>query len=90
MEFSRQEYWNGLPFPIPGDPPDPGIEPSSLASPALAGGFFSTALLTYTHYNFLICGMGQILTSLRVILCACVHTHIHMRARAPSLAEKNH
>ena len=29
MEFSRQEYWNGLPFPSPGDLPDPGIEPRS-------------------------------------------------------------
>ena len=27
MEFSRQEYWSGLPFPSPGDPPNPGIEP---------------------------------------------------------------
>ena len=32
MEFSRQEYWNGLPFPSPGDIPDPGIKP---VSPAL-------------------------------------------------------
>ena len=39
MGFSRQEYWSGLPFPPPGDLPDPGIEP---ASPALAGGFFTT------------------------------------------------
>ena len=31
MEFSRQEYWNGLPFPSPGDPPNPGIEPGSSA-----------------------------------------------------------
>ena len=31
MEFSRQEYWSGLPFPFPGDLPDPGIEPGSLA-----------------------------------------------------------
>ena len=38
--FSRQEYWSGLPFPSPGDLPDPGIEPTSLASPTLAGGFF--------------------------------------------------
>jgi len=37
--FSRQEYWNGLPFPPAGDLPDPGIE---FASPALAGGFFTT------------------------------------------------
>ena len=36
MEFSRQESWNVLPFPPPGDLPDPGIEPASLASPALA------------------------------------------------------
>ena len=31
MEFSRQEYWSGLPFPSPGDLPDPGIEPTSHA-----------------------------------------------------------
>ena len=37
--FLRQEYWNGLPFPSPGDLPDPAIKPTSLA---LAGGFFST------------------------------------------------
>ena len=42
MEFSRQEYWNGLPFPSPGDLPDAGIEPASLVSPALAGRFFAT------------------------------------------------
>ena len=35
MGFSRQEYWSGLPFPPPGDLPDPGIEPSSPMSPAL-------------------------------------------------------
>ena len=38
MEFSRQEYWSGLPFPTPGDLPNPGINPES---PALAGGFFT-------------------------------------------------
>ena len=42
MELSRQEYWSGLPFPTPGDLPDPGIEPEYLASPALAGRFFTT------------------------------------------------
>ena len=36
MEFSRQEYWSGLPFPSPGDRPHPGITPISLTSPALA------------------------------------------------------
>ena len=40
MGVSRQEYWSGLPFPSPGHPPNPGIEPMC---PALAGGFFTTA-----------------------------------------------
>jgi len=35
MEFSKQEYWSGLPFPSPGDLPDSGIKPASLAPPAL-------------------------------------------------------
>ena len=41
MEFSRQERWSRLSFPTPGDCPDPGIEPTSLISLALAGGFFT-------------------------------------------------
>ena len=43
MRFPRQEYWSGLPFPLPGDLPDPGIKPTSLMSPALAGRFFTTS-----------------------------------------------
>ena len=43
MGFSRQEYWNGLPRPPPGDLPDLGIEPVSLMSPALVGGFFTAS-----------------------------------------------
>ena len=39
--FSKQDYWNGLPFPSPGDLPYPGIEPEFLASPVLAGWFLS-------------------------------------------------
>ena len=42
MGFSRQEYWSGLPRPPPGQLHDPEIEPESLLSPALAGGFFIT------------------------------------------------
>ena len=42
MRFSRQEYWSGLTFPPPGHLTDPGIEPASLASSALAGEFFTT------------------------------------------------
>ena len=41
--FSRQEYWSGLLFPSAGDLPDSEIEPVSLKSPALAGGFFTTS-----------------------------------------------
>ena len=43
MEFSRQEYWSGLIFPTTEHLPDPGVEPMSLSSAALAGGFFSPA-----------------------------------------------
>ena len=42
VEFSRQEYWSELPFPPPGDLSDPGFEPESPASPALASQFFTT------------------------------------------------
>ena len=44
MELSRQEYWSGLPFPPPGDLPDSGIEPTSLASHVsyIAGRFFTS------------------------------------------------
>ena len=59
MEFSRQQYWSGLSSPSPGDLPDSGIEPMSLKSPALAGGFFATSttreaqFLTYVNANSL-------------------------------------
>ena len=43
IEFSRQECWSGVPFPTPGDLPEPGIKPMSLVSPALAGRFFTTS-----------------------------------------------
>ena len=44
MGFSRQEYWSGLPFPSPGDLLNPGIEPTSLMSPALADRFFTASI----------------------------------------------
>ena len=43
MEFSRQEYWNGVPFSTPGDLSHSGTELVSLMSPAWAGRFFTTA-----------------------------------------------
>ena len=42
MEFSRQDYWSGLPFSSPENLPDQGIEPVSFTSPALADGFFTS------------------------------------------------
>ena len=42
VEFPRQDYWSGLPFPTPGDIPNPGIESEFPASSELAGGFFTT------------------------------------------------
>ena len=47
MGFPRQEYWSGVPFPTPGDLPDPGIGCPSLGPPALAGGFFFTTSATW-------------------------------------------
>ena len=43
MEFSRQGYWSGLPFPSTGDLPNPGIKPIAPMAPALTGRFFTTA-----------------------------------------------
>ena len=51
MGFSREEYWGGLPCPPPGHLPDLGIEPASLASPALAGRFFTTRPTWEAHID---------------------------------------
>ena len=53
MGFSRQEFWSGLTSPPPGDFPDPGIEPVSLTSPALAGGFFTISATWETHKRYM-------------------------------------
>ena len=50
MGFSKKEYWSGLPVPPPEDIPDPGIEPTSPVSPALAGRFFTLPILSYCLY----------------------------------------
>ena len=54
MGFSRQEYSSGLPFPPPGDLPNPGTEPTSLAFPALASGFFVSSATWEVHFRSLI------------------------------------
>ena len=55
MGFSRQEYWSGLPCPPPEDLPDPGIEPISLTSPALSGGFFISSATWEAHICVCVC-----------------------------------
>ena len=57
MKFSRQKYWSGVPFPLPGDFSDPGIKPTSLASSALASDSLSPELpgkliMTCMHKGF--------------------------------------
>ena len=49
MGFSRQEYWSGLPCPLLGERPNPGIKPTSPRSPALAGWFFTTSINWENH-----------------------------------------
>ena len=51
--LSRQEYWSGLPCPPPGDLPNPGIEPESLMSSALAGRFFTTSAIWEVFPHFM-------------------------------------
>ena len=51
MEFSRQEYWSQVPFPPPGDLSIPGIKPTSLMSPALAGGLFTSRFPGSSHFG---------------------------------------
>ena len=52
-EVSRQEHWNGLPYPSSGDLPDPGIGPMSLVPPSLAGRLFTTSA-TWEDFLFLV------------------------------------
>ena len=73
MGFSRQEYWSGLPFPPPGDLPNPETKLASLMPPALAGGFFTSGATweaLYLQYSvkllkgehICMCEMGRLLT----------------------------
>ena len=59
MGFPRQESWSGLAFPPPGDLLDPGIKPTSLASPALAGGSFTTSTTLPLYCYCSGCTMGH-------------------------------
>ena len=52
MELSREEYWSRIPFPAPGDLPNPGMEPASLASPVLTGRFFTASKTVNDNVQF--------------------------------------
>ena len=77
MGFSRHEYWIGLPFPIPGDIPNSGIKLLSLASPALAGGFFTTAPPLVLIYE-LVCSYMFSLLIPQFFLSYSVHCLYHL------------
>ena len=81
MEFSRQEYWNGLPFPTPGDLPHPGIEPLSLASHALTVGFFTTSATEKPHCDL------QVLFYF-VLMRTCTHPPTPNHTVSPEWGEK--
>ena len=68
MGFSRQEYWSGLPFPPPGDLPNPGVELESLGSPALAGWFCTTSATWETRW---VCN-GSHGNSAASCVCSCL------------------
>ena len=75
MGFSRQEYWSGLPCPPLGDlPPAPGIEPSSLTSPALAGRFVTTSVTCVCVYPRL---FPQLFVQTPTRIMFHITSHIH-------------
>ena len=84
MGFSRQEYWRGLPCPPPGDLSNPGIEPRSLMSPALIGGFFTISAtweaLLYIHTNSPPGGCTQIHRSCARHTSSSLHAQPHAMA----------
>ena len=75
MGFSRQEYWSGLPCLPPGDLPHPGIKATSLMSPALAGGFFTTS---NTWEAVCVCVCVCMSLSLYIYVCVCVCMCLYM------------
>ena len=67
MEFSRQEYWSGLPCLPPGDLPHPGIELTSLMSPALLGDFLTSRIIWAFNVFILPSFLKGIFTMFRIL-----------------------
>ena len=82
LGLSRQEYWSGLPCPPPGNLPDPGIEPSSLTSPALTHTFFITsATWEVWGYGFMLSQFLQKIYNKRYPPCAKPALHSYPISR---------
>ena len=79
MEFSRQEYWSGLPIPPPGNLPDPGIEPTSPGASALHSLPHATkeAICVYIYIYIYMC----------VCVCVCVYISQNRFAAYPKLTQ---
>ena len=77
MRFSRQEYWSGLSFPFSGDLSDPGIEPASPVSLALAGRVFSTEPQESQPVNLCLQMYGLRERALSVCVCGCYSVKSH-------------
>ena len=75
MGFSRQEHWSGLSCPPPEGLPDPGIKPTSLRSPALAGGFFTTSA-TWEAQNYHMIQHFHFWVEMKTNSKRCVHHNV--------------
>ena len=71
MGFCRQDYWSGLPCPPPGNLPHPGIEPTSLRSPALVGRFFTTSAAWEAHSCYTAYQCNQVKTEIILVSFLC-------------------
>ena len=83
MEFPRPEYWSELPFPTPGDLPNPGIEPQSLVSAALVCRFFTTASPGKLIEEGCLCILGCLCIG---CVCVCVLVYNISAHLGPSCA----
>ena len=70
MEFSRQEYWSGVPFPPPGDHPDPGVEPISFVFCIGKQILYPTATWEATAHLTILKILGPLRIMLK-LLCLC-------------------